>query len=158
MDFKFPDHYELGVLNGDDLIFFYYDIGLDNLQGWPAAYDWDKVLEEFKDRVDIAACAKSDIPAQIEDNKIRFTVSSQDSGSEASAFFRHLRNAFSHYRITRQGDWFFITDYNEKSKPMYKSMYGKISSSLLKAFCSRFFDAREKILNDAENANNLLNK
>ena len=141
MDFKFPDHYELGVLNGDDLIFFYYDIGLDNLQGWPAAYDWDKVLEEFKDRVDITACAKSDIPAQLEDNKIRFTVSSQDSGSEASAFFRHLRNAFSHYRITRQGDWFF-----------------KISSSLLKEFCSRFFDAREKILNDAENANNLLNK
>lgn len=153
MDFKIPDHYETGVLNGDDLTFFYYDIGLDNLQGWPLSYDWEAVVNEFKDLVDIASCDKSDIPKQLVDNQIRFTVSQEldsDNGSNACAFFRHLRNAFAHYSVTRQGEWYFLSDYSDKGK----SMYGKIKASLLKAFCFRFFDIREKILNDLENTNN----
>lgn len=96
MDFKIPDHYETGVLNGDDLIFFYYDIGLDNLQGWPLSYDWGTIVNEFKDLADIASCDKTDIPKQLVDNQIRFTVSQEkdsDNGSESCAFFRHLRNA-----------------------------------------------------------------
>lgn len=48
MDFKIPNHHETGVLNGEDLTFFYYDIGLDNLQGWPKVYDWDAIVEEFR--------------------------------------------------------------------------------------------------------------
>lgn len=153
MDFKIPNHYENGVLNGDDLIFFYYDIGLDNLQGWPLAYDWDIVIEEFKGQIDVASCDKADIPDDLQDNQIRFTVSadkSSDNDSKSSAFFRHLRNAFSHYKVSRQGDWFYLTDHSGKEK----SMHGKINVELLKKFCFRFFDIREKIMNDMENANN----
>lgn len=153
MDFKIPGHHDTGVLNGDDLIFFYYDIGLDNLQGWPLSYDWEPVVNEYKDLVDIASCDKSDIPEQLMDNQIRFTVSTEkdsDNGSTTCAFFRHLRNAFAHYRVTRNGEWYILSDYSGKDK----SMYGKIKASLLKEFCFRFFDLREKNINDMENANN----
>lgn len=151
MDFKIPGHHNTGVLNGDDLIFFYYDIGLDNLQGWPLSYDWEPVVNEYKDLVDIASCDKSDIPERLMDNQIRFTVSpKKDNGSKTCAFFRHLRNAFAHYRVTRNGEWYILSDYSGKDK----SMYGKIKASLLKEFCFRFFDLRDKILNDMENANN----
>lgn len=148
-----PGHYESGVLNGDDLSFFYYDIGLDNLQGWPLAYDWEAVVNEYKDLVDIASCDKSDIPEQLTDNQIRFTVSPKkdlDNGSITCAFFRHLRKAFAHYRVIRNGEWYILSDYSGEDK----SMYGKIKASLLKEFCFRFFDLREKILNDMGNANN----
>lgn len=153
MDLKIPGHYKTGVLNGDDLIFFYYDICLDNLQGWPLAYDWETVVNEFNGLADIASCDKTDIPKQLVDNQIRFTVSQEknsDNGSKSCAFFRHLRNAFAHYSVTRQGEWYFITDYSGTEK----SMYGKIKASLLKEFCFRFFDIREKIINDMENATN----
>lgn len=153
MDFKISDHYENGVLNGDDLTFFYYDIGLDNLQGRPLAYDWDILIEEFKSQIDVASCDMADIPEDLLDNQIRFTVSAEknsDNSSKACAFFRHLRNAFSHYRVSRQGEWFFLTDYSGNDK----SMHGKIKAELLKKFCFRFFDIREKIMNDMEKANN----
>lgn len=156
MDFKIPDHNRNGVLIGDDLIFFYYDIGLDNLQGWPFAYDWETVINEFKDVLDISPCDKNDIPNQLVDNQIRFTVSqekSSDNGSKSCAFFRHLRNAFAHYNVTRQGEWYFLSDYSGKEK----TMYGKIKASLLKEFCFRFFDKRDKIQTVIENANNPTN-
>ena len=155
MDLTIPDHYETGVLNGDDLTFFYYDIGLDNLQGWPLCYDWDTVVKEFEDVVDITSCDKTDIPTQLVDNQIRFTVSQEkdsDNGSKSCAFFRHLRNAFAHYSVARQGEWYFLSDYSGKDR----SMYGKIKASLLKDFCFRFFDMREKIQNDIDDANNPL--
>lgn len=149
MDFKFPDHNERGVLPKEDLCLFYYDILLDDLQGWPNAYDWDTVVNEFKGRLDIDSCESASIPAKISDNQIRFTVSSKkdlDNGSKAAAFFRHLRNAFSHYRINRQGEWYFLSDYSENKK----TMYGKINVSLLKELCFKFFDIRETLIEKHE--------
>lgn len=75
MDFSFPKHNTTGVLNGDDLVFFYYDIGLDNLQGWPDTYDWDSVIDEFKCVLDIDSCTTAEMPSDFATNNIRFTVS-----------------------------------------------------------------------------------
>ena len=152
MDLKIPDHYKTGVLNGDDLTFFYYDIGSDNLQGWPEVYDWDIVVEEFKGLLDIDTCSSNQISNEFVQNRIRFTVSSQkcsDNGSKSAAFFRHLRNAFAHYHVVREGENYLLTDGTNKT-----TMRGLVNAKLLKKFCFRFFDTREKILNNMENTNN----
>ena len=144
MDFTFPQHYPHGILNGDDLKFFYYDIGDDNLQGWPDVYDWNSVISKFSGIVDIATCDNASIPTDFKDNFIRFSVDQQrDNGSISSAFFRHLKNAFSHYRIVRMGDWYEITDKNLKDELTFR---GRIKADLLKEFCFHFFDQREKII------------
>jgi len=152
MDFKFPEHCQTGVLTGDDLTFFYYDIGLDHLQGWPGVYEWDAVVEEFRGLLDIETCTAAQIGTDFVQNKIRFTVSHRkdsDNGSKSAAFFRHLRNAFAHYHVVREGENFVLTDGNKNT-----TMRGLVNADLLKKFCFRFMDIREKILNDIENANN----
>ena len=152
MDFTIPDHHETGVLNGSDLSFFYYDIGLDNLQGWPLIYDWDTVVEEFKEELDIDTCTSTRISTEFVQNRIRFTVSNHknsDNGSKAAAFFRHLRNAFAHYHVVREGENYVLTDGTNNT-----TMRGLVNAELLKKFCFRFFDVREKILNNVENTNN----
>lgn len=152
MDFTFPIHYTTGILNGEDLIFFYYDIGLDNLQGWPSAYDWDAVVEEFKGELDIDICASTQISTEFVQNRIQFTVpnlKNSGSSSKSAAFFRHLRNAFAHYHVVREGENYVFTDGKKNA-----TMRGLVNAELLKKFCFRFFDSREKILNDIENTNN----
>lgn len=152
MDFSFPKHYTTGTLNSEDLSFFYYDIGMDNLQGWPKTYDWATVVEEFKKELDIESCTSAQISAEFVQNKIRFTVSNQknsDNGSKAAAFFRHLRNAFAHYHIVREGENFVFLDGGKNI-----TMRGFVNVELLKNFCFRCFDMREKIITDLEESNN----
>ncbi len=152
MDFKIPNHHETGVLNGEDLTFFYYDIGLDNLQGWPKVYDWDAIVEEFRGVLDIDSCTVAQIGTEFVPNKIRFIVSHRkdsDNGSKATAFFRHLRNAFAHYHIVREGENYVLTDGTNKT-----TMRGLVNIELFKKFCFRFLDSRKKILNDMENTTN----
>lgn len=152
MDFTFPKHNTTGVLNGDDLVFFYYDISLDHLQGLPEVYDWDSVVAEFKDVLDIDSCKASGIPSDFEINKIRFTVSydkDMDNGSKSAAFFRHLRNGFSHYKIIREGENYVLTDGED-----YVNMRGLVNAELLKNFCFKLFDTRDKVISNHDNANN----
>lgn len=150
MDFSFPEHYTTGLLNGDDLTFFYYDVGLDNLQGWPEVYDWDSVVEEFKNSLNIDTCIAVQIPKDFVQNTIRFNVSDdKDNGSKSAAFFRHLRNAFAHYNIVREGENYILTDGQKNT-----TMRGLVNAELLKKFCFRFFDIREEILNDYEDSHN----
>lgn len=147
--FTFPKHFTTGVLTGDDLRFFYYDIGIDNLQRWPDVYDWDTVVAKFKGKLDIDACTSAEIPNDFKQNNIRFTVSSDqksDNNSKSAAFFRHLRNAFAHYSVVREGDNYVLTDiWKGRTK-----MSGRVNAELLKKFCFSFFDIREKINNDYE--------
>ena len=149
MDLSIPKHFTTGILNGDDLKFFYYDICLDTLQGWPLVYDWDSVVEEFKGQIDIDSCQSAQIPENFEQNKIRFTVSEEkavDNVSKSAAFFRHLRNAFAHYYVVRKGKNYVLTDGRENI-----TMRGLVDAELLKQFCFRFFDLREKTISDHEN-------
>lgn len=60
--------------------------------------------------------------------------------------FSHLRNAFAHYNIVREGENFILTD-GEKTY----SMCGFVNAELLKNFCFRFFDIREEITRNYEN-------
>ncbi len=150
MDFKIPAHAQNVVLNGEDLKFFYYEIGLDHFQGIPSVDDWDAVIGRFKGQLEIEVCNASQIASEPSPNKIQFTVSNSkkhDDGSRAAAFFRHLRNAFSHYRIVREGENFAMTD-AENGKT---TMRGLVNAELLKEFCFCFFDTREEIQNELEN-------
>ena len=145
MDFTLHTNLSHGRLCGNDLTFFYYDIGEDVLQGWPACYDWDSVVAEFKDLLDIDACKPNEIPKEVVQNQIRFTVShdkNSDNGSKSAAFFRHLRNAFAHYNIVCTGENYIITD-GVKST----TMRGLVNAELLKSFCFSFFEQRETIMN-----------
>lgn len=153
INFTFKEYYETGVLNGDDLIFFYHDVGLDNLQGWPEVYDWDAIVKEFDGILDIGTCSSAQITSEAVQNKIRFTVSENkdsDNGSKSAAFFRHLRNAFSHYRISHVGENYLLTDYGDKNM----TMRGLVNAELLKKFCFRFFEMREQNINEIENDTN----
>lgn len=151
MQFSFPKN-TTGILNGDDLRFFYYDISSDYLQGWPKAYDWDAIVEEFRGELDIDSCPPAQIGSEFVINKIRFTVSHRkdsDNGSKSYAFFRHLRNAFAHFQIVRSGDNYIISDGDKKA-----TMRGLVNANLLKKFCYRCFDIRQKIIDDCDNAHN----
>ncbi len=152
MDFTLQTNSTHGSLSGDDLTFFYYDIGQDYLQGWPKCYDWNIVVLKYKDIIDVQECDKKDIPADFNDNVIRFSVSNSiqsDNGNVACAFFRHLRNAFSHYRIVRRNEWYDITDCNDNGEI---TMRGRVKVDLLKEFCFCFFDKREEIINTLDNS------
>lgn len=153
MNFFIPEHCTNGTLNGDDLNFFYYDIGMENLQGWPEVYDWDSIVEEFEGILDIDSCTYVVIDDKLVQNKIRFTVSNQkdsDNGSKSAAFFRHLRNAFAHYQVVREGDNYILMDRIQNNI----TMRGLINAELLMKFCFRFFDMREKLISEHENNNN----
>lgn len=155
MKFSFPEHYQTGILSGDDLTFFYYDIGLDILQSHPQMYIWDDVVEEFKGKLDIDVCSPTRIDTEFTLNRIRFTVSNNknsDNGSKAAAFFRHLRNSFAHYRIVREGENYVITDIGGS----HVTMRGFVKAELLKQFCFSFFKMRDQFINDYENTNNLM--
>ena len=152
MDFSIPEHNTVGVLNGDDLAFFYYDIGLDNLQGCPEEYDWDAVMADFSGVLDIDSCPSNQIEDDFVLNKIRFTVSNQknsDNGSKSAAFFRHLRNAFAHYHIVREGENFILIDGKART-----TMRGFVNAELLKKFCFRFLDIRAELMDKLHNEHN----
>lgn len=146
MDFGLSKPSELGVLTDRDLHFFYYDIGTEHLQGSAILYDWDIVVKEFDGKLDIKLCNQDKIPEKVSLNQIRFTVESNpesDDKSVSIAFFRHLRNAFSHYKIVREGNNYRMLDKNEKNSKV--TMRGFIDVKLLQNFCLKLLDQKESI-------------
>ena len=149
MNFTFRKHETTGILNDEDLRFFYYDIGVDNLQRLPFLYDWDTVVNEFKNELDVDSCKSQEIDYNFVQNRIRFTVCDKkniDNDSKSAAFFRHLRNAFAYYSIVREGENFILTDGDNTC-----SMCGLVNAELLKKFYFRFFDIREEFTRKYEN-------
>ena len=140
--FDFSKHFTNGILNPDDLKFFYYDIGKENIEGTPFLYDWDAVVNEFSDVLDIDSCSKEQIDKEFVQNKIRFTISAKEKKSKTAAFFRHLRNAFAHYRIERDGENYRLIDKDPQDAQI--TMRGLVKAELLKKVCFSFFDQREK--------------
>lgn len=140
--FDFSKHFTNGILNPDDLKFFYYDIGKENIGDTPFLYEWDAVVNEFSDVLDIDSCSKKQIDKEFVQNKIRFTISAKEKKSKAAAFFRHLRNAFAHYHIERDGENYRLIDKDPKDAKI--TMRGLVKAELLKKVCFSFFDQREK--------------
>lgn len=138
MNFQIKDA-EVGRLDPLDLKFFYYDIGLYNFEEMPLLNDWAKIHSSFQDKIKaIPLYSNEEIEKDFIDNQIKFRVAHDyDKGNEVIAFFRHLRNAFSHYSIVKVGEWLLITDKNSAG---VLTMRGKIDIKLLKDFCFAFFD------------------
>lgn len=134
-------------LKGDDLILFYYDISTDVALQNPIMYDWNETMKSFSKEIDIAFCSKDEMPDFVVENQVRLTKCSFDQGSNAMAFFRHLRNAFAHYQVRREGEWFIIKDWNPNDKKQKYTFIGKIKTETFRNICFSFFEQREKIFN-----------
>lgn len=135
-------------LSGDDLSFFYNCIGWETLQRWPLIYDWDTVVNEFAGKIKfVPVKGKTLISEMLIDNTIIFNVDNfknSDQGLPAPALFRHLRNAFAHYRIVRDNEWYILTDINKKGKITLK---GKVNAQLLFDFCYQLYVIKERFIN-----------
>lgn len=144
MDFtltcKEPPHEKLLP---EDLKFFYYDIAYETQLGEPRFYDWKKVLSEFSGLIEVECCDQNKISNQLTVNKIQYTISNDDSG-ESEAFFRHLRNAFAHFSIFRDGEFLIIQDSNGKTF----TMNGKVDAKLLSKFCNRLLQLHNELLDN----------
>lgn len=149
-DFFRIDYLPTEAINQDDVNFFYFDVGIDNISGFPSIYIWDKVVNDFKEKFTISTYSKDENLGNYEDNIIKFVVA--DNENECESFYRHLRNAFCHYHIARQLDYFLIRDINSTTKKV--RMIGKVKADDLKQFCFAFFNQREAILAKLENLNN----
>lgn len=145
-DFKFvwgEDNY-LGLLSPDDVHLFYYDIGIDSEMGQSFVYSWDNDVEAFKmnNNLVIDSCDASLIPSTITENEMFFTIGNEDEGNKAVAFFRHLRNAFTHYHIGISGAFYCMKDFRKDGTV---TMIGKINRLLFKEFISVFFMQKAKV-------------
>jgi len=139
--FDLSEHFTIGVLNPEDLTFFYYDIGKGHLENTPFN-DWDTVVNEFSGVLDIDTCTKDQVDEDFIQDKIRFTASMQGNEEEpkAVALFRHLRNAFAHYHIVREGENYCLID----KRGEQVNMRGLVKAEILKDFCFRLLDQGEK--------------
>ena len=140
-DFSIPDHPTYSFLYPEDLKFFYYDINFAKDCGILEEDSWEKVMKEFNEKTDITVCEKIVIPSEVLPNTIRFTK--RNNELEIDAFFRHLRNAFAHYRIHRIGDSFYIEDRNRRHNI---TAIGKIECKLLKEICFKYSDSTNPLM------------
>lgn len=126
---------------------------MEVLHNYPLIYDWEKVAEEFRNRINfIQIKGNSNISGDFVENTISFHINNfqkSDKGLASPAFFRHLRNAFAHYRIIRDREWYFITDINTKGNV---TMKGKVKAKDLFDFCYRLYELKENFI---DNQNNL---
>lgn len=138
-----------GVLSPDDLCFFYYGVGLDTLEGIPSIYEDNNEIQEFiKERhLNLDSKEPSDLPTKFEDGHVYWLEGNCDN-SKYDALFRHLRNAFAHYHIRHDGNYYFINDYNKNGK---MTMIGKIACQDLKDLISIFYTQRNDIENSMSN-------
>jgi len=148
LDFTIPADSNNGVLSPNDLRFFYYDIGLDNLSGIPVVYEENEEANNFiiSKHLTIDTVEKDLLPAEYQEGSILFTTGTSDK-SKMDALFRHLRNAFSHYRINRCGDYFLMKDYNQSGT---MTMIGKIKCDDFFEYCYLLFKQREKFSNNQQ--------
>ena len=148
-----------GVLSPDDLRFFYYDIATDNIIGFSKIYEWDDNVISFLETNKLTIEDCDIIEDNVDNNTIIFTIikdkdkEGNDIETKPQAFFRHLRNAFAHYNIKRDNDFFYIRDINDNKT----KMLGVINCDLLKQFCFLFLDQREALLQSLDNQTKLNN-
>lgn len=141
-----------GLLSKEDLHFFYYDISVCVLTGVSAIFNWDVEVDEYissksiiVDNVDLV-----NVPTCYIENTVLFYVEDRKE-SKAMSFFRHLRNAFSHYRISRYNDEYFIKDmYEDKSNSgedihRINTMVGRIKCEDLHQLCYLFMKQKERL-------------
>ena len=142
------DHYS-GLLSPEDVFLFYYDIGIDVETGNSVIYNWDHDVEKYlaDNKIVIDDCNMDEIPCQVSENQIFFSLCKEDESNKAISFFRHLRNAFSHYHIGLSGDFYNIKDTLSDGKTV--TMIGKIHRDAFKCLLEVFYKQKSKAEDDS---------
>ena len=141
----------LGLLSPEDVYLFYYDIGVDSEMGHSFIYSWNNDVEAFikGEKLVIDSCDATIIPSSFNENEIFFTIGDEDEGNKAVAFFRHLRNAFSHYHIGLSGEYFCMKDFRKDGVTV--TMIGKIHRMLFKELIYVFLMQKAKTEEEMNN-------
>lgn len=142
LDFNFNET-SAGVLNQKDLCFFYYGVGLDTMTNVPVLFKWDEDIQSFIDgeKMTIDGLEEEKVKAledKFEKDKLIFIVRENETKEES--LFRHLRNAFAHYNIRREGDHFLCKDMDPRNNSI--KMIGYVNGESLKELCCRFYGQR----------------
>ena len=89
---------------------------------------------------------EKDIPTSVNENEVFFSFTKEDSQNKAVAFFRHLRNAFSHFSIGYNDRYLCLKDhYFSDNKPKEMTMIGKIDKDIFKGLMEIFFKQKSEI-------------
>lgn len=136
-----------GILSPDEVHFFYYDIMRDMEDNIQVIYDWNSEIEKFLNEkgIQVEEMENRTLPQNVEKNVMFFSMSQDET--KPIAFFRHLRNAFTHHRIIHCGEYLHIEDIQGNDF----TMKGFIKFQDLKELCFLFFDQRTQF----EMTNNL---
>lgn len=141
MELKIPP-LENGVLDPDDVKFFYYSVGIENNDSLMAVVNWSDVEAFAKEKgINVSELQCED--DNIANGEIKLTTLSAKRENFSESLIRHLRNAFSHYRIVRIGDNYRIRDYNGQTL----SMIGNVNAEALKEVVLHIIDTKEKFRN-----------
>lgn len=145
-----------GILSLEDLRFFYYDIAKDNISGLSKMYEWNDTIKSFleKNHLTIEECDNI-LEDEINNNTILFKIRKNKNTGEyketkAMSFFRHLRNAFAHYNIKCENNYYYIRDFDYKKKI---TMIGAINCDLLRDLCFLFLSQGDVILQSSDDCN-----
>ena len=151
MDYTVPE-YRKNILSPEEVHFFYYDIMNNAEDSIQFIYDWNNDVQDYLTSKGIVVEVReiNDFPKIVEENRLYFVVDKIDKNNKAIAFFRHLRNAFAHFRLVREGEWLNIMDGvwrgKEKDKYWEKTMIGLIKYEDLKELCFIFFKQGDKLI------------
>ena len=133
-----------GMLSPNEVHFFYYDVMRDMGDKTQVIYEWKGEIEKFlnKKRIQVEVMEKGTITQNVDKNVVLF--STYQNESKPIAFFRHLRNAFAHHRITHWGEFLHIEDVQGNDI----TMKGLIKYQDLKELCCLFFNQRASFESD----------
>lgn len=118
-----------GILQPDDLRFFYYDLGRLNLTNSSSKnHEWSNEIQSYlsENNIVIEPDVESDNNVEYKNNVIHLKMKNNES--KENALIRHLRNAFAHYHVTKEGNYYILKDIDDKGI----SMIGKIECEHLK--------------------------
>lgn len=135
---------EKGLLDGDDLRFFYYDIFAKNDDSTTSVLEWSREITNYlcEQKLQINECDKDQMSDEYQEDKLFFTLDISKE-SKPQAFLRHLRNAFAHMNIQREGYYYLLKD----KKGLSTTMIGKIKCQCLKEVCFLLFEQEEVYAN-----------
>lgn len=140
MDYTF-NRLSKEVLLPNEERFFYYDVMRDAENNAQSSYKWSEDIKEFLNEkgIQMEDMENGTLPQNVEKNVMFFSIALGERKPEA--FFRHLRNAFTHHRITHSGEYLHFEDTNGTDL----TMIGLIKFQDLKELCFLFFNQRSEL-------------
>ena len=137
---------EKGLLNGEDLHFFYYDVLNKNEDSLNSLFEWNNDIVSYLDKhgVRIEVCEIEQMPHEYPNDKLLFSMYNNKE-TKPQAFLRHLRNAFVHINIQRDDEYYLLKDRNGKG---LTTMIGRVKCTCLKEVCFLLFKQEERELDN----------